>query len=195
MRSQFVVIGSIVLAVAVARDNRASACSTTNDDTDLTDQQFFMCQGEPESAPGPDQWSHESRDPPSISLGLDAFPSRSPPQAACRPTFARSCLQTVKASRVPMSTHSKGPVSTSGRSSFRTTTAGTWTTANGTPTERTTRSTMISISLTRRFLSSAYLAYFGLKDNENLMFHGTQDYVNLLRANGSIWHDEFFPEA
>ena len=86
MRSQFVVIGSIVLAVAVARDNRASACSTTDDDTDLTDQQFFMCQGNPNPLPDPISGLMDPR--PSIYFArFGRLPISQPPPGCMSPNL------------------------------------------------------------------------------------------------------------
>lgn len=189
MRSKIIVIGSIVLAGVVARDNGASACSTTDDDTDSADRQLFMCQGNPNPLP-----VNGAMDPrPSINFAQYGRISIDPPPG-CNAPPPLGAVIFPSCTIVPCP--DPGAISGTGdrqwsffiQDNDRFHLDNNEWSGNG-------KSDTVFYDPNQPYskvLNVAYLLWFGLKDDLNVQLHGTQDYVDLARANDSEWHSTFF---
>jgi hypothetical protein len=196
MRSKIAVVGFMVLAGAVARDNRASACLITDADTDSADLQIFNCQGNPNPLTDPITGQFDPR--PSIFFaryGRDPV-SPIPPSCDTSQTMltALPMVPFPDCSVVPCP--NAGAIQGTGLSqwSFYIQDDDRWHldnnewSANG-------KSDTVFYNVNQpysKMLNTAYLVWFGIKDDVTKVFHGTQDYVNLLRANDSDFHSPFF---
>jgi len=193
MRSKLVVMCSIFLAGTVARDNGASACSITDADTDAVDQQFFMCQGAPNPLPDPITGLMDPR--PSIFFAPFGRPATAPPPGCNSPLVILPPIPAADCQVMPC----PNPAVLQGTGlrqwSFFIQDDDRWHLDNNEWSGHGKSDTVFynPNQPYSKVLSAAYLAWFGLKDDETRMLHGTQDYVNLLRANDSNdWHSKYF---
>jgi len=196
MRSKIALIGFIVAAGAIARDNRASACVITDDNTDTTDIQIFNCQGNPNPLPDPITGQFDLR--PSIFFAKYGRDVVSPIPQGCDTSqtmlTALPMVPSPDCSVVPCP--NAGALQGTGLSqwSFYIQDDDRWHLDNN-EWSGNGKSDTVFYNVNQpysKILNTAYLAWFGLKDDATKMFHGTQDYVNLLRANDSDFHSPFF---
>jgi hypothetical protein len=190
MRSKVAVMVFMVLASVVARHTRASACSTTDADTDTVDQQMFVCEGN--TNPLAVNGTFDPR--PSMffaQYGRGALPT---PLPGCNapgpiPTIPAPSCQ-VEACPDPSAVSGTG----NNQWSFYIQDDARWHLDNNEWSGNGKSDTVFydQNQPYSKILNAAFLVWFGLKDDETVMFHGTQDYVDLSRANDSNYHSEFF---
>jgi hypothetical protein len=193
MRSKIVVIGSIVLAGTVARDNRVSACAIQDTDTDPVDQQFFMCQGAPNPLPDPITGQMDPR--PSIFFAPFGRDVSTPPPGCNSPLVILPIIPRADCSTMPCPDPNQLSGTGDRQWSFFIQDDDRWHLDNNEWSSQGKSNTIFynPNQPYSKILNAAYLAWYGLKDDETKMFHGTQDYVNLLRANDSNdWHSKYF---
>src|SRR5262245_57885178 len=197
MRSKIAVVGSMVLAGAIAGDNRASACGIADTDTDLADLQIFLCQGNPN--PLPDPLTGQMDPNPSIFFASNGRGSIAPPpecnSTLMTPLTFLPAVPAADCSAIPCPDPNAIQQTGNSQWSFfiqdndRFHLDNNEWSGNG-------KSDTLFYNVNQpysKMLNIAYLTWFGLKDDDTKLFHGTKDYVNLMRAfDSDQWHSSFF---
>lgn len=192
MRSKIVAIGSIFLGGVIATDNGASACLTTDGDTDSVDRALFQCQGAPN--PLPDPITGQMNPQPSIFFAPAGRPATPLPQGCNSPLVVLDPIPALDCQNISCPDPNALQGTGNRQWSFFIQHDDRWHLDNNEWSGNGKSDTVFydANQPYSKMLNAAYVVYFGLKDDPDKQLHGTQDYVNELAAPDNDYHSKFF---